>query len=80
MTPKLPHYDDIPESLRTIPQGRYPGWHYVLFSGNPPLSPHVYGWILRLNRYATDAEKAWLKAKGFTFRGGKWCRADTPTP
>lgn len=47
-----------------------------LFSGNPPHAPHVYGWIIRLHRYTTDIEKAWLHAHGYEFSGGKWCRAD----
>lgn len=47
-----------------------------VFSGNPPHAPHRYGWILRLGGPATAAERAWLKAHGYGFSGGKWLRPD----
>jgi len=47
-----------------------------VFSGNPPHAPHRYGWIVRLGGPATAVERAWLKAHGYTFSGGKWCRLD----
>jgi hypothetical protein len=48
-----------------------------VLSGNPPHSRHVYGWVVRLDGPATDAERAWLKSNGFEFCGGKWIRRDT---
>lgn len=47
-----------------------------ILSGNPPFAPHVWGWIIRLGGPATPGEKAWLKAHGYAFSGGKWVRAD----
>lgn len=47
-----------------------------IFSGNPPITPHYRGWIIRLSGPATVAERAWLKAHGFAFSGGKWCKPD----
>ena len=51
-----------------------------VFSGNPPHAPHRYGWLLRLRRPATDAERAWLKLHGYGFSGGKWLRPDRGGP
>lgn len=48
-----------------------------VFSGNPPIAPHVSGWIIKLRRPATAAERSWLKAHGYAFSGGKWARPDT---
>lgn len=50
------------------------------FSGNPPHAPNRYGWILRLGGPATVAERSWLKAHGYEFSGGKWCRPDRELP
>lgn len=55
-----------PDSLRRA------DWNFRLFSGNPPLSPHVWGWITVLGRSTTKLERKWLKANGFSFWGGKW--------
>lgn len=47
------------------------------FGGNPPFHPYFYGWIVRLGGPASKAQKAWLKAHGYTHQsGGKWARRD----
>lgn len=71
----LPPFADLPESLMLAPSERW-GWAYRPFWGNPPHSPYVYGWVLRLERHTTPAEKTWLKSHGFSFSGGKWTRCD----
>lgn len=57
-----------------------------LFSGNPPHAPNVCGFVIRFtetsrtglpcSRPATPIEHTWLRAHGYRFSGGKWCRAD----
>ena len=65
---------DLPESIRRDVERV----SYHLFSGNPlvPGCPLVYGWTFRLRRYTTVKERAWLKANGWRFSGGRWSKAD----
>lgn len=45
---------------------------YRCFGGNPPHAPYRYGWTLRVDRYTTEEERAFLRGAGFRFSGGKW--------
>ena len=58
------------------PPATLAGFRRCPFRGNPPFSPLVYGWVLRLDRRTTRDERAWLKATGFIFSGGTWQRED----
>lgn len=49
---------------------------HVVWSGNPPHAPYAYGWLFKLDRYTTPEERAWLKAHGWRFSGGKWGKPD----
>lgn len=49
---------------------------HLKFSGNPPLAPLRFGWIVRSDGWLTDAEKDWLRAAGFVGHGHKWERPD----
>ena len=65
---------DLPDSIKSDVDRV----NYRLLSGNPavPGCPLVYGWIFRLRRYTTSDERAWLKANGWGFSGGKWIKPD----
>ena len=65
------YFADAPPSLAAERLRR------VVLSGNPPHSDYEYGWMAdRFGRHTTDCEKAWLRANGFRFSGGKWWRSD----
>lgn len=46
------------------------------FSGNPPHAPVRYGWVVRLWGPSRPSERAWLKAHGYRYAGGKWLKPD----
>lgn len=48
----------------------------VLWSGNPPHSPYVHGWVMKLGRLTSAVEKKWFKDNGFRFGRGAWGRPD----
>ena len=54
------------------------GFKRRIFSGNPHAqnAPYRYGWIIRLGGPVRADEKRWLVAHGYSYSGGKWCRAD----
>jgi hypothetical protein len=46
------------------------------FNGNPPHAQIRYGWVVHLGGPATLTERTWLKAHGYAYFGGGWCRLD----
>ena len=63
---------NFPETLRPLAR-------HVVFSGNPPFAPLEFGWVVRFDRWRTDAERDWLRAAGFRGHGPKWLRPDAMT-
>lgn len=54
---------------------------HKVFGGNPRAGvPYFYGWILRFDGHTTPDERRLLRAHGFQFSGGKWCRRDAGSP
>ena len=61
-------------------------FHRRKFSGHPPCTSIVWGFVVRLvavttagvtrQRRATPEERAWLRAHGYRFYGSRWYRAD----
>lgn len=65
----------LPADIQTIVDRHAGRAERRTLGGNPPIAPHVWGWVLMLG-YTSPEERKGLRAAGFRFSGGRWHRAD----